>query len=85
MNCENCELFFWCGGKDICPYEYKEAELMTIEVLSEVTGVSIIVIEKLVEDGYFYDPFDDVKYYKHGYFEEYAITMLNNYSEIVDE
>jgi len=85
MNCENCELFYWCGGKDVCPYEYKEVGLMSIEMLSEVTGVSAIVIEKLIADDYFYDEFDDTHYYKDGYFEEYAITMLNNYAEMEDE
>ena len=82
MNCENCELYYRCGGKDVCPYEYQEAELMNIDMLSYVTGVSEVVIQRLIDEDYFYDEFEDIQYYKAGYFEESAISMVNNYVEI---
>jgi hypothetical protein len=85
MRCDECELYYRCGGSDTCPFEYSEDALMDIDTLCEVTGVEEGLICHLIDENYFYDAVDDVNYYVDGYFKEYAITMVNNYISMEED
>ena len=73
MDCERCELYFWCGGKEECPFEVEEDKKLTIDILCEVTGADEATVNRLIMDGYYSD------FYCDGVFDEHAIELTNNY------
>lgn len=75
MNCQDCELYFRCGGHDVCPYEsdVEPIKELNIEMLCEITGADSQVVCNLIDAEFFGGLYDN------GLFEYHAIDVLNDY------
>lgn len=75
MRCEDCEMNFYCGGSEVCPFDYDHEQYRRLDfkTVCELTGIWEGSLGELIDSGYFGD------LYKDGMFDEGVVSMLINY------
>jgi len=90
VDCRACELYFHCGGHDICPYmevgNVEDIAGISFDELCEITGASCVIVDNLLKDGFFGELYSDEERdeygmlkHKQGCFDFHAIDVLNDY------